>query len=117
MFRIELQQNMVHGGVAADGDIFDISFRKTKIGFALFRHFNVFIRSFFTLFLFYLFPGWMGGGHSLLDQRIERFDDIIAHLFKAAFVHHVIGDATHHIFTIFALVIHHGDGVEHFHGG
>ena len=108
---------MMHGGITPDGDILDILLFKTKIRFPLLRHLNPLNRAFFPLFLFYLLLGRIRACYGLIDQRIERFHNVVAHLFKAPRIHHVIRDATHHILTIFALRVHHGNRVHDLHGG
>ena len=62
--------------------------------------------------LFSFLPFFLGGVrrlNRLVDELVEPFDDITAHLFKSVRIHHMVGDAAHHIFTVLALRVHHRD--------
>ena len=107
---------MIHRGVKTDGNVFDIFFRQMEIGLAFFRHFLVYIWSFFTLFLFYLLFGRMCISYCLANQVIQSFDNIIAHPLQAVRRGHAERNPRHYILTVFALRIHERSGIDNLHG-
>ncbi len=116
-FRIELEQDMVHGRVAPNGYVLNVLSGETEVGFSLLRHLHPFFRPFLTLFLFLLFLGRVCVLDGLVDQPVEPFDNVVAHALEAIFRSHVKGDASHHVFAILALGVHEGDRIDDLHGG
>ena len=110
-FRIQAQQDVVHGGVAAQGDVFNVSTGKPQVGLALFRHFHFFLDGLAVFLAFFLLFWRVGAGNALVHQILNTLDDVGAHALQAVFVHHVKGDAGHDVFAVFALGVHHGGGV------
>ena len=117
---VQLQQNVVHSGVSPQGQVDDIRWFKSEIDLAFLRVLHhdrlaVFILDHLSVPVLLLFHGRMGPFTGRHDKLIEPFNHIITHPVQAPGSLHVIGNTRHHIFAVFALRVHHGDRVQHFH--
>jgi len=102
--RIQLQQDMMHGGVSGNAHVQDILGMDPN--HLIFSGTVKSIRQRQTVF----------PGYGLMDEAVETIHKIGTHAFQTIGIFHVKRDPGDNVFTILDLWIHHGKGVHHFTG-